>query len=37
MGQEFKMQKGGKWDFLGIDDGYRKLPSGMPAKMHSVF
>ncbi len=32
MGQEFRMQKGGKWDFLGIDDGYRKLPTGMPAK-----
>ncbi|ROI06381.1 TonB-dependent receptor [Chryseobacterium sp. G0240] len=32
MGQEFLMQKGGKWDFLGIDDGYRKLPTNMPAK-----
>lgn len=32
MGQEFHMQKGGKWDFLGIDDGYRKLPTNMPAK-----
>lgn len=32
MGQEFHMQKGGKWDFLGIDDGYRKLPTNLPAK-----
>ena len=32
MGQEFLMQKGGKWDFLGIDDGFRKLPTNMPAK-----
>ncbi|RTZ49604.1 hypothetical protein EJ377_04100 [Chryseobacterium arthrosphaerae] len=32
MGQEFLIQKGGKWDFLGIDDGYRKLPTNMPAK-----
>lgn len=32
MGQEFFMQKGGKWDFLGIDDGTRKLPTNMPAK-----
>lgn len=32
MNHEFKIQKGGDWDFLGIDDGYRKLPSTMPAK-----
>lgn len=32
MNHEFRMQQGGKWDFLGIDDGYRKLPSSMPAK-----
>ena len=29
---EFKIQKGGNLDFLGIDDGYRKLPTSMPAK-----
>ncbi|MDV7697133.1 TonB-dependent receptor [Chryseobacterium soli] len=32
MNHEFHMQQGGKWDFIGIDDGYRKLPSNMPAK-----
>jgi len=30
--EKFYSYKGGKYDFLGIDDGYRGLPSGFPAK-----
>ena len=29
---EFYTNGGGKLDFLGIDDGYRNLPAGFPAK-----
>lgn len=29
---EFLTNGGGKLDFLGIDDGYRNLPAGFPAK-----
>ena len=32
LGKDFYISKGGKLDFLGIDDGYRKLPNGFPAK-----
>ncbi|UBB89614.1 TonB-dependent receptor [Candidatus Kaistella beijingensis] len=34
MDREFYTNKGGKLDFLGIDDGFRKLPSGFPTKNH---
>ncbi len=30
--REFAMQKAGKYDWLGIDDGSRALPSNFPAK-----
>ncbi|SFI11807.1 outer membrane beta-barrel protein [Halpernia frigidisoli] len=30
--REFLTNKGGKFDFLGIDSGYRKLPAGFPSK-----
>ncbi|QEC40898.1 TonB-dependent receptor [Pseudobacter ginsenosidimutans] len=32
IGQDFYTYKGGDLDFIGIDDGARALPSGMPAK-----
>lgn len=32
MGKDFYTSKGGKLDFLGLEDGYRKLPAGFPSK-----
>lgn len=32
IGKDFYTYKGGKWDWLGIDDGTRGLPAGFPTK-----
>jgi hypothetical protein len=32
MGKDFYTSKGGKLDFLGLEDGYRKLPAGFLRK-----
>ena len=32
IGKDFYTYKGGKLDFLGIDDGFREIPSALPVK-----